>query len=261
MNDIKDLDKYNLRMTKSVLDKMFFLDKIIEDEICVIDYGCANGDLLKEIIRFFPDNFYVGYDISNEMIEEAKENLKNLDNSNYNLTDDFDLLKHNIDEIESPIVVVLSSILHEIYSYRSSEEIEEFWNMIFGLGDYVVIRDMIPSKTMDRMSDINDVRKLYRYADRDCLLDFESHWGSIENNKNLIHYLLKYRYRENWDREVRENYFSITKEKLYRLIPSNFEIVYSDFYLLPYIRETVLEDFSIDIKDATHLKLILKRLR
>ena len=83
--------------------------------------------------------------------------------------------------------------------------------------------------------------------------------GSIGINKNLIHYLLKYRYTENWDRELNENYLPISKEKLLSLIPKNYEVIFYEHYALPFLKEKVREDFGIILKDKTHIKLILKR--
>lgn len=50
---------------------------------------------------------------------------------------------------------------------------------------------------------------------------FEDRWGLIcdpdnkkVNAKNLVHFLIKYRYGENWDREVDENYLPVSQQKL-----------------------------------------------
>ena len=127
--------------------------------------------------------------------------------------------------------------------------------------DYVIIRDMIPSEKIDRASDINDVRKVLRkfYGTKE-LNDFQSKWGNIENNKNLVHFLLKYKYvQPNWNREVKENYLPIYREKLLCLFPDEFEVLYHEHYTLPYIKENIMKDFRIELKDATHLKIIFKK--
>jgi len=74
-----------------------------------------------------------------------------------------------------------------------------------------------------------------------------------------MHFLLKYKYLQpNWNREVRENYFPLYREKLLSMIPDNYSILYHEHFTLPYIKESVKEDLGIEIKDNTHLKLILK---
>lgn len=84
--------------------------------------------------------------------------------------------------------------------------------------------------------------------------------GPITYNRNFVHFLLKYRYVENWDREVRENYFPHTfSQFLDKISKYNYTVVYSDFYTLPYIREKVYEDFGFVLYDFTHAKFLLKR--
>ena len=70
---------------------------------------------------------------------------------------------------------------------------------------------------------------------------------------------MKYKYKKNWKREVKENYFPMPVEELLSRIPKNYEIVYKDVYVLPYTKQSIKNDFDIDINDTTHIKLILKR--
>lgn len=255
MNEIENIDDYNNSMSKSVLDKMFFLDKV-PDDVVIVDWGCADGTLLKEIMRFFPDNNYLGYDIDPDMVNKARSKVDAFISDDIYDIDNY--IKQNFKG--KNILVNLSSVIHEVYSYRNIEEIEEFWDMVFGFGDIVVIRDMMFEQSMDRDSCPNDVRKIRANADRRYLQDYESIEGSIKNNKNLIHYLMKYRYKDNWEREVRENYFPLSRERLDRIIPNNFKIRYESMFSLPYTQRKVEEDFGIEIKDNTHIKLILEKV-
>ena len=68
MNRISDLDIYLTRMQRSILDKMFFMDKVFEPFRYILDFGCANGELIRAMKQMFPDYDYTGYDISREMI-------------------------------------------------------------------------------------------------------------------------------------------------------------------------------------------------
>ena len=253
--NIKNLQVYNAGMKKSLLDKIFFMDKI--DATVFVDYGCADGTLINFLRNLFPEFEYYGFDISEEMIQVAQ-------NSNKEIKDNFST---NWDYIESQIkgkksCVICSSIIHEIYSYGTINDVDVFWSRIFGNEfDYIVIRDMLPGKSIDRRSDINDVSKVLKKAKKEALSNFESFWGSIENNKSLIHYFLKYRYTDNWSREVKENYMPITREELLSELPDNYEITYHEHFILPFLKTKVEEDFGIELKDNTHLKLILKRVK
>ena len=105
--------------------------------------------------------------------------------------------------------------------------------------------------------DYEHCRFCYYYTEND---DFESVWGSVRENRNLVHYLLKYRFLENWDREVRENYFGLSLERLLSKIPMDkYEIVYFEDYILPYTVNKIKEDFDIELHDNTHVKLLLKK--
>jgi len=252
---IANLSTYNLNMKKSMLDKMFFVDKI--DAEVILDYGCANGVQIQFLRNLFPELEYYGFDISPDMIEEAQKlNPEIVDNFSTN----FDELAKKIHATGKKTAIFLSSIIHEVYSYGTSTDVSVFWDRVYNGGfDYIVIRDMMPSKTIDRRADINDIQKIYKKADRGQLYDFETIWGSIENNKNMIHFFLKYRYTDNWAREVRENYLPVNREELLASLPDNYDITFHEHYILPFLKTEIEKDFRIELKDNTHLKLILKR--
>ena len=121
----------------------------------------------------------------------------------------------------------------------------------------IAIRDMMISEKDKIPSDPSDVKKA-RSLYPEKLSEYESIWGSIDEGFNLIHYLLKYRYTENWDREVRENYLPITVEEMRALIPSHYEIIYDEHYTLPFIKQSIYHDCKINLRSATHFKLLLK---
>lgn len=51
--EIANLKVYNDNMRKSLLDKAYFLSFVDSDTF--IDFGCADGSLLKHIHEMFPD--------------------------------------------------------------------------------------------------------------------------------------------------------------------------------------------------------------
>ena len=54
-NKITDLDGYLYKMQKSMIDKMFFIDKIFEPVEYIVDFGCANGELIKMLQYYFDE--------------------------------------------------------------------------------------------------------------------------------------------------------------------------------------------------------------
>jgi hypothetical protein len=270
-NPIEDASAYNGRMARSLMDKIFFADKIETD--CIVDFGCADGALLKALSPWVPGAALIGIDNDSAMIQLARENLK--DCKPHSRIDFFSDMKQGLlcsqilkaEGLIKNATLNLSSVIHEIYNYSSVDEIQRFWNDLwktengFAFWDYIVIRDMSASKTIDRPSYPDDIAKVYqKFLHTAEFNDFESIWGSVENNRNLVHFLLKYKYmKPNWRREVRENYFPIYREQLLSLIPSCYRIVYHEHYVLPYIQRTVESDFGINLKDPTHIKIILQK--
>ncbi len=238
---ISDLNIYNKRMSAGMADKLFFVD-LVNDIGTIVDFGCANGELL----RLVPERWNkIGIDNNAEMIAAAKENCPTAE-----YVTSFDEVKLN-----GITMLNLSSVIHEVYSYLTPAEVKDFWNHVFNSGyDYIAIRDMMVSDVTNRHWDIDGAEKAKRHQ---LFRDFHKSFpGSRE--RDLIHFLLKYRYVENWDRESKENYLPITLEELKRLIPDNYEIIYENHYALKWTKNKAYEDFGYEIKDNTHIKLILK---
>lgn len=253
--DLKNFDSYNKNMAKSLVDKMFFWDKV--DAQFFVDFGCADGTLIKALQALDSSMKFMGYDNCKEMLDIARQNCIGTP-----FTDRWDEVKHQVSNNKEEglkTCLMLSSVIHEVIHYSSEKEISDFWQNIYNSGfDYICVRDIIPSRTIDRPADLNDYINIIQKGDKNKISEFEAVWGSLENNKNLIHYLLKYRWEANWDREIKENYFAIYREEFLRLIGVNYELIYHEHFLLPFVRESIKQDYDITIRDNTHLKLILK---
>lgn len=252
--DISNYEGYLQRMTRGLYDKLFFIDKVGNQINTILDVGCADGYLTQVMASVFNCRV-IGYDLDAEMIATAS--AKYAEDTRLEFVSRFE----DVPEIS---LVYASSLIHEVYSYGSPEDVQRFWQEIFARKpEYVVIRDMIGSETMDRDADKDDVRKVLRWAREHhmerYLNDFEQKNGSIRNQKNLVHFLLKHSYTDNWEREVRENYFPISIDDLYANIPLDYNIHYEDHNHLVYLRDLWNATFDIDVKDKTHIKIILKR--
>lgn len=254
MNTIRCFETYNNEMKKSMIDKIFFIDKIETDVI--VDYGCADGSLVGFLKELFPNITCIGFDNDITAINLAKENHQDIKFfSKWK-----DVTHHLLAMKYSSATLVLSSVFHEIFHYCSEETVDRTFDNIFSsnLFKYIAIRDMSVSKSIVRKSDEVHVANIFKYANRDHLNDFQGIWGNISQNENLVHFLMKYRYIMNWDREVRENYFPVHYEEFFQLIPDCWNIIYHDHFILPFIKNVVKQDFNIDLIDNTHLKLILE---
>ena len=254
---INDIELYNSRMAKSLIDKIFFMDKLDDDIKFIIDYGCADGALIGFLAPLFPDIMFFGFDLDEQMVACAQKNYGYL--SNVMITDKMsDIFDYN-NFNASCAALNMSSLIHEVYSYSADEAIEEFWNDINSAGfKYIITRDMCLDNSAHRSALKEDVVKIKSHYDVDKIAEFEHYHGSINDNYNMIHFLLKYRYKENWNREVKENYLPLTVEEIATKVDSKYNLIYMDHYILPYIARTVEEDFGIVLKDYTHAKFIYK---
>ena len=250
MTPINNLSVYNAGMRKSMFDKLWWIDKIDDSIKNVVDYGCADGALLSMVHDMNPNLQLYGYDFNQTMLDLA---TKNIPDGHF----DKNLLSLTKDILEENSVLVASSVFHEIENYSDGTG-KEYRDIFYNNYKYIAIRDMFLSEKSCVESDSLNVAKVRQKYSYDKIKEFESYIGCLERNENLLQFFLTYRYTENWDREVRENYFPHTIEQFLRKIPENYEIVYFEHYTLPFLREQVLKDFGIQLTDPTHGKILLR---
>ena len=249
MENIKDLSKYNEEMQKSMREKMWWLD--MTDAEVVVDYGCADGTLLQLIHQERPDLTLIGVDNNPDMLELAKRKLPN---ALFLTTAEFFATNDNYQNA----VLVLSSVIHEIYSYEANPA--HVMDLLFGkYFRYIAIRDMFLGKELETIAAIEDAQMVLANTNPIQLNEFEYIWGSISTRSNLLHYLLKYRYLVNWEREVRENYFPINLEYFIEcIIPTEYHVEYFEHYIPEFLQKQMKNDFGVCVTDKTHLKLLLQ---
>lgn len=250
---MKDLEGYLSRMEKAMVEKLYFLQHInFEEYDYVIDFGCANGALLKSIIPLSSNTQFIGIDSNAELIFIAQSKLKE---ENFVF---FESLKATLKEIElgKKVAIILSSVLHEL----PKKVIRQIITLAKNL-DTIIIRDMFfdsnyNEKIYGALSIFENSRLIEDYQ----IKDFTKYHGKISSTKSLYHFLLKYTYTDNWETEVKENYFSVPWKKLNKkLIKNNFEIVYSKEYILNFKHNEVLKNFGYELKYPTHKNIIYKK--
>ena len=251
MNAIADRPRYTESMRKTLDQKLFFMDKLNPDFI--LDFGCADGALVEAAINIKSELVAWGYDLDSEMIKDVSEYGKGL------YTIDLKLALRCAKEARGTRVLVLSSVLHEIYSACGHDEIRALWKSIQDVGfDYIVVRDMLYDCCDEEVSSGEHI-DLFQFEPQ-LVAEFERVWGTTSIRRNFVHFLLKYRYTENWHREVEEDYLSISRHELietFKLMGYEFE--YWDQHSLDFIQESVYEHFYIKLNDKTHVKAIFKK--
>lgn len=273
----KNIKSYNDSMRKSLNDKLFFLEFLPEDDYTFVDFGCADGSVISALSEQFPDktgiNTYIGYDISKEMISMAKTNFEGDPAEDVMFTSDWRDVIGRLSKTQNKKVLILSSVIHEVYSYgEAPKDIDQFWDRVLNSGfDYICIRDMMPSRDVMRETPM-DIYYAITKDTKHVLMpnqvhDFEHIQGSLMSFKNALHFLLKYRWQVNWEREVHENYFPLYVEDLISILSlgkyfhdaDTYRLDYFERFQIPYLMGAIKSDFGIEFPDYTHVKAIFAK--
>ena len=264
-------------MDKSIEDKLFFLNdsrlyNLLNYNI-VIDYGCADGNLLRELQKINPQLTLIGFDIDKEMVKLAKEKSNDIE-----YFDNFNSLSQYVSDIKtsnSSIAVVFSSIMHELFHYHSKITYYYFKQLASYIqSKYIIIRDMINPEYTDKLKyDQTDTDKLkeavvnVKTEDdniKRALMELMGVYGdNVEDDEAIAMMLLKYRYFTygNWERERVEDYFSYrghnsVEELLHALECDLFISSYNRIYLetkrLDFIKTQTKLDFGYEYPWDTH---------
>lgn len=267
MENIANTSIYLTKMSKTFFDKAWFMSHLPESIDTIIDFGCADGSFMKFLKLNCPAITYIGIDNSLEFKQktidngfECYESLEELKQRNPSINPNFTCL-------------ILSSVLHEIYSYTNADN---FWKSVNDSKiKYIAIRDMIGiNKGCYYSLDEEYITKLFKKYYPILTKDFMSIYGKFNTSEKVIHFLLKYIYNnENWKREVKENYLPVNKQLLYNKIKElNYTIEYEEYYKLPYLMNRWKNDFELYKNNngqvalnhfinfiTTHYKMLLKR--
>jgi hypothetical protein len=251
---------YAERMAQSLGDKLFFAD-LVEADVFV-DFGCADGTLLAALSVLKPQAHRVGYDLSEIAIKRASAKVPGA------FFSDWDKLTAHLEDLRArgarKIALIASSVLHEVYAYGGEAAGTQFWKRLRGGPfDTFILRDMTISGLDIGQTDAKMAARVRAGAERmgraDLLEEFEARWGSIEERRTLAHYLLKYRYVENWARELEEDYLPITRQGILGELLADFDAQMIQHHPLPFLQDRVREDFGVEFPCPTHLKLICHR--
>lgn len=247
-------DLYQWRMAQSLHDKLFFLDRVDLD--IYVDFGCADGALLEAIHAEQPRARLFGFDLDELAAQRARQKLPFA-----RFFSDLSDLEREVSRYKgNQIGLIASSVVHEVYAYGGEEAGKAFWQHLrTGPYTHFLLRDMALAD-IDAFSFEPELAALVRARSKpELIADFEEIWGSIDSRRNLVHFLLKYRYEDNWQREVAENYLPLTHEETLREIGDGFRTTYSERQVLPYLAERLNVDLGLSFPCPTHHKLIVER--
>lgn len=260
MENIVNIHDYNTAMQKTLLDKIWFLDKIDNSIKYIFDFGCADGSLTSFINDMFPNHFeFFLIDNNPEMLKITNDNLQGSNSPiTFHCCNSIEEAIAQCDDIRKS-VLVLNSVIHEIMSYCNEEEktnlFHKFFYNPFG---YIAIRDMhlfnIPHLTINS----NDQEVFHKY------LDFVSNFtpNGMTMQQMQLEFLLKTDYFNNWEREKKERYLWDWIEIVQGYTMGIYENIWEEDFSLPYHRRKWYKKFGVSQtnKIATHKKLLLKTI-
>ena len=238
---IDDRELYLKLMTRSFYDKAWFLKNLPSDVETIVDFGGGTGEFAEFCAKITGDRVhYVVIDNDPQFLNIAKQRIW-LDAFS-SLTEAKKAKSFN----PKTTLLVLSSVIHEVYAYA---DVKAFWKEVKTCKfKYIAVRDMtydFDSVNGDAGGFLADDETLMKIVVRirsqlqkicpKQLKDFEAQEiddeeGGLENQlivntkdrtynpKNLLHLLFKYRYKENWEREVKENYLPLQTWELEQLL-------------------------------------------
>jgi len=249
MDEIANPQKYLERMSKPLQEKLKVAKFFPEGVKTVLDVGCADGTVTLVLAEMFPEIKFVGIDLSKEFVDMANEKAA----GKTNVTFENLYLRDRLANPERFDVVLFCSVLHEFYSYG-----EGISTVVKALADAheilnhrgtLIIRDMVLYDYMAQ-SDLwlskieNKVKSKIELTD--LITDFEKNFGSIGSIKQLNHFLLKYKYEDNWQREGKENYVPVSFEQYDRILKLlGMKDQYRESYTIPYMQSIWKEDFDL----------------
>lgn len=260
---ISDLTEYTDQMDRSIEDKLFCVP-FLETCDVIVDFGCADGQLLTALRKRLPDPYLYGVDTNRDMLGYGKfpKACTRVDN--------FDTVLHDLKHYKRP-GLILSSVLHEVYHQHgdNSPLIEKLWASFAENFHVICIRDMcVDHRLFSQPAPADAIRRLKDLYPQQ-VVDFAHQWWNnrpdhIWQESDLLHFLLKYRYTKNWEREVREDYFGLSYDELiYRINSQQFRgrfgIDHLRHFAHPFTVQQINRDTGIRVAHKTHIECVLRK--
>lgn len=217
----------------------------------VLDYGCWTGDVIAAAARIRPDLHFVGYDYLDSAIVKAQ--ARDLPNTVFTADERAAFAMAHVHD--GPKVLFLSSVMHEVVSVHGDAGFAVVLDQAHGF-DQVVLRDMASDVGADRIADAPPAELL----ENGTASAFAARWGRPDTAVRVAHLMLKARYADNWDAEMRENYLPYDAVRLLDILRARWpEVRHFEHSLPPFFVEEFTRDYGRVPLTRTHIEIICAR--
>ena len=252
-NEIVDRNGYLARMTGPLQDKLRPTIYFPRNTRAILDIGCADGSVTIEMAKMFPKALVRGIDLDSGFIITAQKNAEAQKVENVVFEQAF--IRDVLDRNDKYDVTSTSSTNHEIAHYDPDKRralvvaLSRMGSLLRDEQSVMAVRDMILHQSMQTATFmmpqvIEKIRQQTEVATQ--LKDFEDLFGHLRTQEQVNHFLLKYFYTQNWDRELREHYLPYTVEEYNQLLPlMDMQIIHQKYYLLPFLKNKWSQDFGL----------------
>jgi 2-polyprenyl-3-methyl-5-hydroxy-6-metoxy-1,4-benzoquinol methylase len=249
--EMNDAGGYLRRMSNGMADKIRVARFLAKAGESVLDVGCADGAVTKALAVAMPGNRFKGIDTAANFIDAAKRAAG--PNTVFRCCFLRDLLLTE----ERFSAVTFMSVLHEFFTYGSGitsvvKALADARELLLPNGR-VIIRDMaLPRDPGDLRSVVEKVKSKTEY--RALIANFERYFGAL-GSANINHFLLKYFYTNNWDRECPENYTPVSIEEYHAILNVlRMKLLHSETYTLPFLAQKWATDFGLSSEEVSALR-------
>lgn len=248
---------YCRSMSKSLNDKLFFLKEIdINSYDVIVDFGCADGALLEvlcdENILSDKNTKLIGIEKNSTLAELCRARLG-----------DKVLIASSVYEVEGWLkkskntLAIFSSVLHECFSLGQTD-VGGFYHLT-SITNTIVIRDMKAPIIKDPIDGTTRAR-LIKILSMEDIVRFEERYGRIDNITDLYRFFLMYKWTDNWEHELKEDYFSIPWSRIKEdMSERGYHVIYEKDYILPYLKKEIAAKFQYILRQPTHKQIIFDR--
>ncbi|MBI4068158.1 methyltransferase domain-containing protein [Candidatus Kaiserbacteria bacterium] len=251
-----DRKGYLERLAKPMQEKLRIAEHIPPHASLLLDVGCADGAVTRELSHLFPTTTVHGIDLDASFIEQAHTSSRD---AVHPPRFECVYLRDMLARPERFDAIMFTSVLHEFFSYGEGtssvvKAIADAFELLHP-GGKIIVRDMIFSEKAKLMPAPSIVSKIRAAPDMQSrIADFERTHGAMETLHAANHFLLKYFYSDNWMRECAEEYAPVTLEQyrsLFMLLGASIE--HEETYLIPFLRGKWRTDFKLSDEELSAL--------